>query len=241
MDSQWYVNAPMYSGDSTDRQKLWELNGNLTRLQGYILDFSADLDLFDFAEQRLDSLDRGDWEMKRKFSHWKAAAANDAAMTVYHFGKVRGALPGLIMGTECLAPLVDRAKLGKSGKFFETQLSDWALTRKGVAHSGDFAKSQNDVDNHKTRDSVQRDGLQIAEGAGVFISGMFQGRDMIHTVEGKLVSFSMTKDTLEKLYTTFELLMEPLAEAFMCLSDIHRASLGLSRPRHIDRTHHRPW
>jgi len=138
-------------------------------------------------------------EARNLLIEWLMIAARDGAMSIYHFGKVWQAIPALVKKCPVVDALVDPQDLRAVGRAFETGFPHWAAVRKGVAHSGDFAKDRANTDQHGITGEIDLPGIKGENLRGTYFSGSLLRRNFTASVDGKMVSYEVSGATVAKL------------------------------------------
>jgi len=150
----------------------------LNSLNSFIEAFRADIELFDYAESHAD--------LKMR---WAPIACRDAAMTIYNF---QDAIDHIFKAFKRCPPLKTlareralRAAVGRAGAAFPTAEKMRNVTAHPVGHIG-TAKAR--------RDNSLR-------GSPVIVQNSWSGRKVMHSKEGREVSFEISETTVQTLMT----------------------------------------
>jgi hypothetical protein len=179
-----------FDGTAEEIEVVRTLDSNLGSLERFVEEFEAALALF--TEAGTITLTRPR-ERASRYGHWRFIAARDASMTIYHFGKVRSTIPGLVTKVPAIDDKADKQLLGESGSLFETEFPDWAGVRKGIAHRGDFTKSPKRIDEHRTDENF---GNLVVNSKQMFFAQTLYNNTFTMSVEGKFRKLDMTAETL---------------------------------------------
>jgi hypothetical protein len=193
------------------------IQGQLSDLESYIQKFKAAIDLFDYCDLKLNEYDvehrkrkaenhtagrewrkatRHLWE---NYLNWKHLATRDGAMTIFHFAKTLIAAKAIFGKAPTLKSKINLDASKKSGRLFNTYFPDFETIRHTIAHTAELKESLEKRDNSAINSGFQQGGLTIAEGTNTLVSGVIGGRTFSSSIDGKMVSYDLSNETLAKL------------------------------------------
>ena len=184
-----------------------QLQENVWSMAAFIKKFRAAVLLFDHCEHRRSKLG-SDEEAARLLKDWQMIAARDGAMSIYHFGKMWTVMPTLVRQAPTLWARMNQTAFNQVGGSFEQGFPQWALVRKGIAHMGDFRKAANRVAEHVTADDILLPDVTVRSSAETYVSDCLSGRTYVSTVEGKVVRYDISNETLGSLCGVYDLIVE---------------------------------
>lgn len=165
----------------------------LTHMGSFVRDFSAALTLFD----KLHRLDRRSIESNGDISEglWPFIPARDGCMTIYHFGL---AMEG---ATDCLSHCptyrhsIDIPARRAAEKLFRAKFPKFRDARHAVAHAAELSASASSIASNKLSTPFELSGIYIAGS----VRNMLMGRTYSNTINGEMVSYSISSETLKSL------------------------------------------
>jgi hypothetical protein len=140
-------------------------------------------------------------------------AARDGAMTIYHFGKVLHLIRGSFHLAPTLVKLVDTKILKEITKDFERDFPLYMKMRNAIAHAGE---NLNPSKNHGIEGPINIPGVLKANIAGnIVISSSLSGRMFMYTFENRVVSYSISHESLIKLCDIAEKLKNAFSKIYI--------------------------
>jgi hypothetical protein len=169
-----HINDSSFSKD--DRDQIDSILLLLHSLNSHIATLTADIELFDYAESHTDIMMR-----------WSPIACRDAAMTIWHF---QDALDYMLRALKRCPPIKTKER--------ERALRS-VIGRAAVA----FPKKMRHVTAHATSHigTPQARKQNALRGTSVILQNSRIGRKVIHSVEGRELSFEMSNATIQTLKT----------------------------------------
>ncbi|MGX9730959.1 hypothetical protein ACWYXO_10040 [Janthinobacterium aestuarii] len=201
------------------------INRELYALSIYIVEFESSLALFEELTQRLYnvySVTPPDDETRlrdiNRLHHWRKVAAQDCAMTIFHFGSARTGIHISLGETKIARDMMDGTLLKTASKTFSSYFPDYQPIRNGIAHAEEKHMTDSDmVKGVSIGDSIsnainQPSGLSYSWGIIGLSSteGSLPGgslRDSVLSISNnnKMHSLGISKDTLDRLREVKEL------------------------------------
>ncbi|PIF11268.1 hypothetical protein [Janthinobacterium sp. 13] len=197
----------------------------LHALSSYIVEFESSLALFEDVTERLFNVyarppieDRTRLRDIERLHHWRKVAAQDCAMTIFHFGSARLGIHTSLGESKTMRTMMDAALLKKASKAFAEYFPDYQPMRNGIAHAEEKHMTDRDMaKNVSIGDPIsnainQLRGLSYSWGQiGLSSSkGSLSGGSLTDSVlsisnNNKMHSLEISKTTLGKLSEIREL------------------------------------
>lgn len=169
---------------------LWDLVDGLGR---YAEDFEAAVEMLDIAERLLhQSFDVEDREQGLYAARRVYVPARDAAVTVYQFGwTLKHSIPDALRRCPTLSAKVSHETLKAARREFDDGFKTHQLLRNAVGHAAELSQ---------TREAMERNASRNRAGTGGFFEqGNLYNRTLTYTIDGKVASLPITRDTLGTL------------------------------------------
>jgi hypothetical protein len=196
-----------------ERANAQAINLNLHALKRCVNTFEAALKLFDFSAPTPDRPDRHsmphevyqiaqkDWMDRIQLAtEWMRIAAKSGAMSIYEFHRIEQAIDNMIARCPTIEAAIDKNARKNASRLFADAFPNFADIRGIAAHGWE---------NSATPEKVLKNALK--DFGSVLISEGLHGRDYVNSFEGKMISYSVSQDTLDRLsavlaqrYLTFE-------------------------------------
>lgn len=178
------------------------LQFNLASLDSYANDFYAALGLFEYCENY-----KGQSQSDKKIppddilAAWKWIAARDGAMSIYHFAKCIEAIQSLLKYCPVYRDRADKTRMRTARRMFFGHFRSYKKLRHAIAHSAERAASLASFEQHATKESFRLSDGRVVGGPGItaHIGEQLDGRVYSRTQMGIVVSYEISKPTLQKL------------------------------------------
>jgi len=161
----------------------------------YAEDFQDALSLFDYChEQRSVFISLGEedelakaWQREffSRLSSWQLVAARDGAMSIFQFGESMKFIKAGVHMAPSLSVMIDSEAWKSANRRFKKDFPRFEAMRHAVAHSAEMIKTRA----HLKKNSAGQ----------MFIQSSLSGRQFQATYDGKLLSYEMSQETLNKL------------------------------------------
>ena len=152
---------------------------------------------------------------------WIFIAANDGALTIYHIGITFRSIIEALTSCPTLANLV--GELSEETMLVPYVPDFWSV-RNAVAHQAEnMAASKK----HSTKGPFKGLGLNIGDGADVYIGGQLYNRTYSFTVKGEIRSYDLSRDTLLNLGKVRDHVFSAFQTAAEAMKAAHLASLRI--------------
>jgi hypothetical protein len=210
------VDVPSLSSTvEEEKNNIAVLNFSLRELATHIALLENGLSLFDFCTEQISSLLKSNTSMSKQtmdkllsFNQWRAIAARDCCMQVFHFAKTMEGIKTLTHATSFVSAAIDREKWKSANALFNQRFRDFEELRNAIAHVGELRKHpENWKENAAVVEQLQRikkGGLEIGgrimQKFGLaWVEDYFLDRTFYHTFNGRVVSLEISRATIEKL------------------------------------------
>jgi hypothetical protein len=168
------------------------IEANLMRMNDYVKNFHAAIDLFESCAQQIKScIDAKKYDTLDKWTSWQFIAARDGAMTIYHFGKAMSGTKSSLRLSPTLKSSVNSAKLKSAGRLFTDYFPEQESVRNAVAHSGELANTTESLTTNAFDGSYKSDFLDIANASDFMIQDSLQGRLFTTSYRGKIITYEI--------------------------------------------------
>jgi len=168
------------------------IHRNLSSMSSYANHFYDALMLFDFCRAQVRS---SDWDM---------VACRDATMTVYHLGKTMELTRSSLKRVPEIQDLVVLDKIKEAGKNYKRYFPTFEKARHAVAHAAELFQSPEKMrENAASGEMIFGDGPFVSAiicSDSVSISNGLFGSRYVNTIDGKVVSLEMTRQTYINIY-----------------------------------------
>jgi hypothetical protein len=169
----------------------------LVIMQQHANDFASDVELFDNLAVILVPFSNATKETQRQALEWSMVAARDGSMNIYHFGKSIISAEKSLALCASLVQRVDKSRLGKANKLFRQHFPQHERIRHTVGHMAEFMADPAKSKKHEIKGGWSDDTSTVGPHTS-FVTSL-AGRNFITTYEGSLVSYKISKDTLDRL------------------------------------------
>lgn len=171
----------------TEEQKsIHHLNEHLRELSRYSHEVKNDLAIFDARTLEMEAVRKADPSLNRaafteilRINRDRVKAAQNSAESVYHFAHIFEAAKALAHSIKTISAEIDREKLKGATKLLYGHFPNFDA-RNAIAHA-----AEERIKAQKERKPFYEDNLD--------------GRTLIHSQDGKIVTFELSQATLEKL------------------------------------------
>lgn len=189
---------------------------SLNDLHRYVQSFKSALRLFDFSRERQIAsaqetavkiqqlMSNPDPKAAREMideslihSDWCNIACRDGAMTLYHFGKTLHNIRAALGECKTVNSMVEPAPLRHATKQFEGAFPDFEAMRHAIAHANELWKNVAKYLQNAIRGGYTKGNISISGGSA--LTSMLNNRHFAMTFEGRLVSYEMSEETLNKM------------------------------------------
>jgi hypothetical protein len=169
----------------------------LVGMHEHAKDFASDLELFENLLTALTPFSNAGKEIRRQAREWSMVAARDGSMNIYHFGKSIVSAEKSLALCESLVERVDKSRLGKANKLFRQSFPQHERIRHTVGHMAEFMTDPTKSKKHEIKGGWS-DATSTVGPHTSFVTSL-AGRNFITTYEGNLVSYKISKETLDRL------------------------------------------
>jgi hypothetical protein len=175
------------------------VNSELGNLASITDTVASQIELFNLSNDiwiRQEEERRADWQNKERqrqtaiVRHWPFVAAQSVAISIHHFGLLRGAINASWRQLPTIAPMIERDPIRQSGKLFNKYFPRTEMLRDAVCHSAELSKTPQSRQDNATKEPGQ---------PRFFIRAFLSGSKLQYTKEGKLWELDISQDTLAKL------------------------------------------
>lgn len=192
-----------------------ELCRRVVHLEAYAQKFDHCVDLYDYAhgqiaaliaaDMRSKSIDelQGDIKTRKRMHDWVFCAAEAAAIYVFHFEKYLEYVLAIRhdRGLRTLTSYLDKSKLRVPNDIFLKAFPHHEKIRHAVGHQAEASLKEFDL--HAVNGPIQGYGIDRPGGKTLITSHM-NGRTYVTTVEGRILTFDLSKENSQVLYRVIE-------------------------------------
>jgi hypothetical protein len=198
-DSSTVPSFSAYLLPEDERENGQHVNDELSSLASITDEVASAVQLFNYSNafwSRSDAAYRADWHNKEletkayTIRQWPFIAAQSVAISIHHFGLLRGAINAIWRKVPTIAALVNRDDIRRSGKLFSKYFPRTEMLRDAVCHSAELSKTPESVTDHATSDPGK---------PRFFIRASLAGTHLQYTKDGKLWELDISQDTVTKL------------------------------------------
>ncbi|NJO34634.1 MAG: hypothetical protein HC869_17385 [Rhodospirillales bacterium] len=199
---------------------LHNINAALAPMDGLIVEANRALAHHRTGERLGQLLDQ-----KGMIVHWREIPIRDAALTVFHCGRILESIKSGFGDCPAFRAEVEHKKLKAARKMFETHFGDYEQIRHAIAHAGEVAYTREDAKKNAFSGNHSSVGIKMTRVRDVRLTAV-RGDCLIithqataHSSHGKIFQMCLTPDSLLKLvqvanttYSAFDKAAEVLME-----------------------------
>jgi hypothetical protein len=185
----------------SERRHIQNLQMLIHRLAGHAHDFVAAIELHNesIAYAIRTAITRGSRESWG--GNWMNIAARDGAITIYNFGQTIEAIRSNMRDCPTIMPLIDSRALRTASTLMRKAFPGYEQIRHSVGHAAEFSQSADLMKKHSVAGPYEiMPGPPIGQASTrVNIRNSLRGKTFTMTHGGKLYSYNLDRDSLEKL------------------------------------------
>lgn len=197
---------------------------NLVTLNAYLNDYASAVGLHRYSLQLKESVlavsSAGTLQFNRNLhllQNWGEMAGRDAAMTVFHVGKILKQIKGMMRHMPTLHQDVDSASLRKATGDLEAAFPNHGSARHAVGHRAEALAGLDVVKSH---------GIPV-EGGIKYVIGNVEGDTYLATFDKKLVRVELTEAARQRLNLVIETIYGAFPKLLPFLPPIENAEAEL--------------
>jgi hypothetical protein len=206
-----------------NRHQAWQIVSNLADLDLYSRRFASALRLSDHIEELLEPIEvalpsvtaeAGRYplteakmsamhtliERRNELSSWVGIAIRDAIFTIDHFEFILATIQSDLFKCPTWYQLADAKKLGMAKKLFKKHFPQFPQIRHAIGHESERTATDSKIEEHALSGVHKHEFFTSEEGAENNSISMISGRTIALNWQNKIVSFELTKQTLEHLH-----------------------------------------
>lgn len=192
-----------------EQEAAWFIQLNLGKMASEAEEFRSSYRLFEYCSDNMipftsavtpvNNRDRVDWNIL--LGNWQLIAARNGALVIYDIYRIYQELGSLRANCPSLFRYVVDKDFGKFGRRFEIEFPGFAKLRNAAAHKGEHASNPKKFRDHLTQDtSFFGAHSNIEPGSRFYINGSMVGKRYMFSVEGGVVGYELSSQTVETLY-----------------------------------------